>query len=216
MRPPEPKALADTWQTLRAEYPSHFALSAKDVQARRRRGPKQMNACHAASSDDLTIILPRSDVYPIRDGSSRLISASCGSRPRSQAPAWERELQHEKTRYSVRKPRRVGWRTAGTMAVPGLILAIALTAATRSPTRQTARGEERIAALVGQPTLPEEPLTSSAVQYPITQSCSARTTHGTTVNFLSTPTEAAAAARKNNKLTFLLHISGNFEDPGFT
>jgi hypothetical protein len=102
------------------------------------------------------------------------------------------------------------------MAILGLIITIALTAATRNSTRQTAHGEEKTAALVGQPNRPEESVPSSAAQYPITQSCSARTTHGTTVNFLSTPTEAARKARKNNKLTFLLHISGNFEDTEFT
>jgi hypothetical protein len=102
------------------------------------------------------------------------------------------------------------------MAVLGLIITIALTAATRNSTRQTAPGEERTAKLVGEPNRPEQPLASPAVQYPITQSCSARTTHGTNVNFLSTPTEAARKARENNKLTFLLHISGNFEDQDFT
>jgi hypothetical protein len=102
------------------------------------------------------------------------------------------------------------------MAVLGLILAIALTAATSNPTGPTTPGEEKIAAVVGQLNRPEEPVPSSAVQYPITQSCSARTTHGTNVNFLSTPTEAARKARINNKLTFLLHISGNFEDTDFT
>jgi hypothetical protein len=102
------------------------------------------------------------------------------------------------------------------MAVLGLIITIALTAATRNPTSRTAPGEEKTAALVGQSNRPEEPLASPPVQYPITQSCSTRTTHGTNVNFLSTPTEAARKARKNNKLTFLLHISGNFEDADFT
>jgi hypothetical protein len=102
------------------------------------------------------------------------------------------------------------------MAILGLILAIALTAATRNPTSQAAPGEEKTAVLVGQPNRPEPPVPSSAAQYPFTQSCSARTTHGTTVNFLSTPTEAARKARENNKLTFFLHISGNFEDSDFT
>jgi len=175
-----------------------------------------MNACHAGSSDDLTIILPRSAVYAIRNGSSRLSSKSCGSCTRFRAPAWEQGLQHEKTPYFGRRPRRVRWRTVGTMAILGLILAIALTAATRNSTRQIAPDEERTAALVGQPNRPEEPLASPAVQAPITQSCSARTTHGTNVNFLSTPSEAARKARENNKLTFLLHISGNFEDTDFT
>ena len=175
-----------------------------------------MNAGHAGSSDDLTIILPRSAVYAIRNGSSRLNSESCGSRPRFQPPAWERGLLHEKTLYSARKPGRFRWRTVGTMAILGFILAIVLTAAIRNSTRGTAPGEEKIAALVGESNRPKEAVASPAVQYPITQSCSARTTHGTNVNFLSTPTEAARIARENNKLTFLLHISGNFEDSDFT
>jgi hypothetical protein len=102
------------------------------------------------------------------------------------------------------------------MAILGFILAIVLTAAIRNSTRGTAPGEEKIAALVGESNRPKEAVASPAVQYPITQSCSARTTHGTNVNFLSTPTEAARIARENNKLTFLLHISGNFEDSDFT
>jgi hypothetical protein len=40
--------------------------------------------------------------------------------------------------------------------------------------------------------------------------------HGTTIDFLDTPKEAAAQARKDQKLVFVLHVSGNFEDPRFT
>ena len=39
---------------------------------------------------------------------------------------------------------------------------------------------------------------------------------GTSVEFLSTPTEAATAARKDQKLVFILHVSGNFETADFT
>jgi hypothetical protein len=41
-------------------------------------------------------------------------------------------------------------------------------------------------------------------------------THGTGVEFVCTPAEAARQARDKNKLVFLLHVSGNFEDPGLT
>jgi hypothetical protein len=41
-------------------------------------------------------------------------------------------------------------------------------------------------------------------------------THGTTVEFVDTPKEAAAQAKKEQKLVFVLHVSGNFEDPRFT
>jgi hypothetical protein len=39
---------------------------------------------------------------------------------------------------------------------------------------------------------------------------------GTTVAFLASPKIAAEEAVKQRKLLFVLHVSGNFEDPGFT
>jgi len=39
---------------------------------------------------------------------------------------------------------------------------------------------------------------------------------GTSVDFFDTPTEAARKAIKEEKLVFVLHVSGNFEDPRFT
>jgi hypothetical protein len=41
-------------------------------------------------------------------------------------------------------------------------------------------------------------------------------TFGTTVSFVRNPAEAARLARAENKLTFLLHVSGNFEESRFT
>ncbi len=40
--------------------------------------------------------------------------------------------------------------------------------------------------------------------------------HGTEVKFFKNPSEAARAAKKDEKLVFVLHISGLFEDPDFT
>ena len=40
--------------------------------------------------------------------------------------------------------------------------------------------------------------------------------YGTAVEFVDTPREAAALARKQEKLVFVLHVSGHFEDPQFT
>lgn len=40
--------------------------------------------------------------------------------------------------------------------------------------------------------------------------------HGTAVDFVATPSEAAAKARKEQKLVFVLHVSGHFETPEFT
>jgi hypothetical protein len=39
---------------------------------------------------------------------------------------------------------------------------------------------------------------------------------GTTIDFLDTPSEAARKAKKEEKLVFVLHVSGTFEDPRFT
>jgi hypothetical protein len=40
--------------------------------------------------------------------------------------------------------------------------------------------------------------------------------HGTTVEFVGTPSEAAREAKKEQKLVFILHVSGYFEDPKLT
>jgi hypothetical protein len=40
--------------------------------------------------------------------------------------------------------------------------------------------------------------------------------YGTNVDFYDTPTLAAAHALKEQKLLFVLHVAGNFEEPGFT
>jgi len=40
--------------------------------------------------------------------------------------------------------------------------------------------------------------------------------YGTSVKFFKTPSDAATQARKDQKLVFVLHVSGNFETPDFT
>jgi len=44
----------------------------------------------------------------------------------------------------------------------------------------------------------------------------ADTRFGTCVAFVSSPEAAFRKAGKDDKLVFVLHISGNFEDSGFT
>jgi hypothetical protein len=39
---------------------------------------------------------------------------------------------------------------------------------------------------------------------------------GTTLEFVDSPKEAARLAKKQEKLVFVLHVSGHFEDPRFT
>lgn len=40
--------------------------------------------------------------------------------------------------------------------------------------------------------------------------------YGTTVQWSGSPSEAAAKAKAEEKLVFVLHVSGLFEDPKFT
>jgi hypothetical protein len=40
--------------------------------------------------------------------------------------------------------------------------------------------------------------------------------HGTKLDFVATPKEAAVLAKKEQKLVLVLHVSGHFEDPGLT
>jgi hypothetical protein len=40
--------------------------------------------------------------------------------------------------------------------------------------------------------------------------------HGTKIDFVDTPKEAATQAKKEQKLVFVLHVSGHFEDPRLT
>ena len=40
--------------------------------------------------------------------------------------------------------------------------------------------------------------------------------HGTKLDFVDNPKDAAAIAKKEQKLVLVLHVSGHFEDPGLT
>jgi hypothetical protein len=46
--------------------------------------------------------------------------------------------------------------------------------------------------------------------------CAANRSLGTALTWAKSPAEAAEQARRDGKLVFLIHVSGNFEDPGFT
>jgi hypothetical protein len=40
--------------------------------------------------------------------------------------------------------------------------------------------------------------------------------HGTKIDFVDSPKEAAKQAKEEKKLVLVLHVSGDFEDPRFT
>ena len=62
---------------------------------------------------------------------------------------------------------------------------------------------------------PGDARTASALPKPSSEESSCGR-FGTRVEFLSTPSEAARQAKKDEKLVFVLHVSGHFEDPRFT
>ena len=49
-----------------------------------------------------------------------------------------------------------------------------------------------------------------------TGSCAVNRSLGTALTWAKTPAEAAEQAEREGKLVFLIHVSGNFENPGFT
>jgi hypothetical protein len=50
----------------------------------------------------------------------------------------------------------------------------------------------------------------------INRVCAVDRSLNTALTWAKSPAEAAEAARKDGKLVFLIHVSGNFENPGFT
>jgi hypothetical protein len=72
--------------------------------------------------------------------------------------------------------------------------------------------------------LPPAPAcTARAIELPHAPACAApddekpgRETFATAVQFVRNPAEAGRMASRERKLLFLLHVSGNFEDSGFT
>ena len=63
---------------------------------------------------------------------------------------------------------------------------------------------------------PEVAAAPAAPEAPDESTPAASGTCGTTVNFLASTQAAARQAATEGKLVFTLHVSGNFEDPGFT
>ncbi|MBI3858097.1 MAG: hypothetical protein HY293_20645 [Planctomycetes bacterium] len=56
---------------------------------------------------------------------------------------------------------------------------------------------------------------ASADEAPACTACG-KQTYGTSVKWMGTPSEAATKAKAEEKLVFVLLVSGHFEDPKFT
>jgi hypothetical protein len=66
---------------------------------------------------------------------------------------------------------------------------------------------------------PAEPVVKPAIQpapRPVKEAGECTGDYGTSIEFQDSPKDAAARAKKEEKLVFVLHVSGNFEDPRFT
>jgi hypothetical protein len=98
-----------------------------------------------------------------------------------------------------------------------LSVVVALTVALKIRSRPASAGKVATASLAPQ-RVELQAQRPAAVACPQASSPAglARQMHGTRVAFVSTPTQAARRAHNEGKLTFLLHVSGNFEDPDFT
>jgi hypothetical protein len=64
--------------------------------------------------------------------------------------------------------------------------------------------------------LKESPGKGPQAKPPAKAESETRGSFNTSVEFYDTPSEAARHAKKEEKLVFVLHVSGNFEDPRFT
>lgn len=59
------------------------------------------------------------------------------------------------------------------------------------------------------------PAALAADESPSCATCG-KQTYGTSIRWAGSPSEAAHKAREEEKLVFVLHVSGYFEDPAFT
>lgn len=97
--------------------------------------------------------------------------------------------------------RRLLFRAAGLCLAP--LVGLALVGASELDSKPAVPGP------TARPIKPVKPLAPQ-------KSGAACSAHGTRVEFFDTPSEAAKVAKKEQKLVFVLHVSGNFEDPRFT
>lgn len=138
------------------------------------------------------------------------------------------------------RPSFFSWRPVAAAAVAALLLVVAVAALTphrrRAPTDLSPAAvqpaaptaeptDEEVAVAPQPPKIAPTPTVAPVQEQPfvrfrepdvvqeITPVCQQ---YGTKVNFYDIPADATRLALKERKLLFVLHVAGNFEEPGFT
>jgi hypothetical protein len=96
----------------------------------------------------------------------------------------------------------------GVVAGGAFLLTAAIAVAARLPARAQGAGDHSLSG--------ENSLLSGLQCAARDSQCAARENFGTAIGFVRNPPEAARVAAQEHKLLFLLHVSGSFDDAGFT
>jgi hypothetical protein len=157
---------------------------------------------------DFTLVLPAWAASAV----ARNIADPGRAREKLSAVGWQQGPP------STPPPKRalIYWRpvaAAGTLTAALLLaLVVAIHAAGPSPKP----GSQAKVPLRPDSSTPERPPLASLPEHCPAEGGSPRGSFGTGVAFVGTPAEAFRQAEKHRKLTFLLHVSGNFEESCFT
>jgi hypothetical protein len=158
---------------------------------------------------DLTLILSRSDLADL------LNKPAHDRRPGPQAA--RSEPRHRESPNAGRTHPTLHWRPLAVAGLLALAFVTALTVAIKPPSQPTATAKDTTArSPAGQAGLQANQPTGAPEGGPAKPSLEGGATHGTSIELVSAPAEAARQARDKNKLVFLLHVSGNFEDASLT
>jgi hypothetical protein len=159
--------------------------------------------------DDLTMLIPRHVVRAYRD---ELSSKNQGGQGLSRVSP-----ERERARFPIKRQPTLYWLALALVGAVALALVITHMMLTRADISSSVSEKNQTALLaVERPAFRCEWLPPVLrVEVPSTAR-PARGAYSTSVDFNNTPAEAARFASDQHRLMFLLHVSGNFEEPGFT
>jgi hypothetical protein len=160
----------------------------------------------AGQADDLTVVLSRAEL-------ARAIGETFLREAHQRAAATVGGSGKPSGRNVTKPVRR--WRILAASCLVAVALVIPLALFGKAiVARKTSVAEKSVQLAIEEPAVQSHPLPAA-----LKEDLSVRQPqgmHGTSLDFVCTPAEAAKQAAAQGKLVFLLHISGNFEDSGFT